>query len=150
MASNEFRTPMERSQKSSSEEAPFKPETPGAVDKRRVIFSKGVLPNIKFRVPIILFSPFLKFCVESDLAFFLRFFFFFQCKQKKKTCEYQNICNCNIFLGEVVHYLTEVQGCQYFCHDCIPVTAAVQKKLHTRLLLCVPRLLLCAFAVALF
>ena len=29
--------------------------------------------------------------------------------------EYQNICNCNNFLGEVVHYLTEVQGCQYFC-----------------------------------
>src|SRR4029434_9819326 len=23
--------------------------------------------------------------------------------------------NCNKFLGEMEHYLTEVQGCQYFC-----------------------------------
>ena len=31
-----------------------------------VIFSKGMLPNIKLRVPIILSSPFFEFCVESS------------------------------------------------------------------------------------
>ena len=34
-------------------------------DWSQVFFPKGVLPNIKFRVPIILASPFLEFCVES-------------------------------------------------------------------------------------
>ena len=129
VASNEsrsksHRTLAERSQNSSWEKAAFESETPGAVGKRRVIqnssrevwyslmvtgsdwsqlfFPKGVLPNIKFRVAIILASPFFGvLCgMISDLAFFLQ--------QKKLTCEYQNICNCNIFLGEVVHYLTEV------------------------------------------
>src|SRR4029434_7608789 len=51
----------------------------------------------------------------SYLAFLLCFFALFQCKQYKSTCEYQSICNCEFFLGELVHYLTEVQGCQYFC-----------------------------------
>ena len=27
---------------------------------------------------------------------------------------YQNICNCNTFLGEMVHFLEKFQGCQYF------------------------------------
>ena len=30
-----------------------------------IFFPKGVLPNIKFRVPIIVSSPFLEFCVEG-------------------------------------------------------------------------------------
>ena len=69
--------------------APFKSETAGAVGKRRVVqnssreirnslmvlgsdwsqlcFPKGVLPNTKFRVPIILSSPFLEFCVEYQI-----------------------------------------------------------------------------------
>ena len=44
-----------------------------------------MLPNIKLRVPIILSSPFLEFCVESSQIwhFFSDFFVLFQCKQKK-------------------------------------------------------------------
>ena len=45
----------------------------------------------------------------SDLGGFLQFFVLVQCTQHKGICEYQKICNCNNFLGEMVHYLTEVQ-----------------------------------------
>ena len=46
---------------------------------------KGVLPIIKLRVPIILSSPFLEFCVESSQIwhFFSDFLVLFQCKHKK-------------------------------------------------------------------
>ncbi len=36
----------------------------------------------------------------------------------KITCEYQNICNCNNFLREGLHFMTEWQGCDIFGHDC--------------------------------
>ena len=42
------------------------------------------------------------------------FFVLVQCTQHKGICEYQKNCNCNNFLGEMVHYLTEVQRRQDF------------------------------------
>ena len=45
---------------------------------------------------------------------FSSFFVLVQCTQHKGICEYQKICNCNNFLGEMVHYLTEVQRRQDF------------------------------------
>ncbi len=52
----------------------------------QLFFPKGVLPNIKLRVPIILSSAFLGFCVElyQILLVFSVFFELFQCKQKIK------------------------------------------------------------------
>ena len=55
------------------------------IDGYRKRLISVVLPNINFRVPIILSSPFLGFCVEwyQIWLFFLSFFVFFQCKQNE-------------------------------------------------------------------
>ena len=81
---------------------------------------KAIIPYNLDRVPIMLVSAFLDFCVR---LYQIWLFFsvlcvcvcvLFQCKPKKWTCEYQNICNCNNFLRGGVHFLTDLQGCQYF------------------------------------
>ena len=48
----------------------------------------------------------------SNLAFFLLLFLCCPNAQNKIKCVNQNICNCNTFLGEMVHFLEKFQGCQ--------------------------------------
>ncbi len=78
-----------------------------------ILFPKGVQPNTKLRVPIILSSAFIwVLCgIVSDWTF-LQFFCVVPIQKKahthtQKTREYQNICNYN-------NFLIELQGYRYF------------------------------------
>ncbi len=61
--------------------------------------SKGVLPNIKLRVPIIFSSAFFwVLCgIVSDLSFLLCFSVLFQCKPKNKPVSTKTFATATIF-----------------------------------------------------
>ena len=90
------------------------------IDGCRFFFlPKGVLPNIKFRVAIILSSPFLEFCVESDLGFFHQIFLVFPNANKiNKHVDTKAFVIATIFWEKWCIIWQKCRGANIFDHDC--------------------------------
>ncbi len=97
-----------------------------------LLLATGV-SNTNYRtIPCLKSSYFLQFWQGAIFEFFVKFyqvwlFFVFLCvvavQTKTIACEYQNICNWNNFLREVLHFLTELQGYR----DCVYIFTVLHK-----------------------